>query len=83
MKKISTIFILTLILVYVGAAAPVDTKFIQWSQPNSTTFTARFWGDEFLWRMETQDGYRIIKGAGGWYYYATLNIEIVPDLVDI
>jgi len=41
-------------------AAPFDTGFIQWSQPNGVTFAARYWGDEFEWWFETQDGYRII-----------------------
>jgi len=54
-------------------AAPFDSGFIVWAQPNSTTFVARAWGDEFFWWMETSDGYRIILGDGGWYYYATLD----------
>jgi hypothetical protein len=54
-------------------AAPFDSKMVQWTQPNGVTFTARFWGDEFEWRMETQAGYRIIRGSGCWYYYATLD----------
>lgn len=54
-------------------AGPFDTGFVTWTQPNAVTFTARYWGDEFGWRMETPSGYRIIKGGSGWYYYATLN----------
>jgi len=54
-------------------AAPFDTGFIQWSQPNGRTFVARFRGDEFQHWMETQDGYRVTRGVGEWYYYATLD----------
>ncbi len=55
-------------------AAPFDTGFVQWTQPNgTTTFTARYWGDEFAWWFETQSGHRLIQSSNGWYYYATLN----------
>jgi hypothetical protein len=54
-------------------AAPFDTDFVTWTQPNGFTFTARLWGDEFQWWFETQSGYRIIQGSNNWYYYATLN----------
>lgn len=54
-------------------SAPFDTGFIQWSQPDNTTFTARLWGDEFFWWMETQTGYRIVRGPNYWWCYATLD----------
>ena len=54
-------------------AAPCDTGFITWTQPNSATFTARMWGDEFAMNMQTQDGYMVVQSTDGWYYYATLN----------
>ncbi|MBI3364776.1 MAG: right-handed parallel beta-helix repeat-containing protein [Ignavibacteriae bacterium] len=50
-----------------------NTDFIQWTQPNGVTFTAKMWGDEFNLRMETLDGYRIVLSGNGWYYYATLS----------
>lgn len=54
-------------------AAPFDSGMRQWSQPNSITFMARLWGDEFFWWMETSDGYRIVQGSDNWFYYATLD----------
>ncbi len=55
-------------------AAPFDTGFIEWSQPDEkTTFIARTWGDEFFWWMETDQGYRIVLGSDDWYYYASLD----------
>src|ERR1041385_2922261 len=56
-------------------SAPYNTGFITWTQPNATTFTAKLWGDEFIWWMETQSGYRIIRGSDGWYYYAAIGTD--------
>ncbi len=74
MKRLIFISIITTILCFSALiAAPFDTDYIEWQQPNGITFVARHWGDEFEWWMETHDGYRIIKGYDGWYYYANLN----------
>ena len=54
-------------------AGPFDSGFIQWTQPNGFTFTARLWGDEFSWRFLTDQGYQIIKDQDGYYYYAQLD----------
>jgi M6 family metalloprotease-like protein len=54
-------------------AAPFDSGFKLWTQPNGVTFTARLWGDEFFNWMETTEGYRIYRAANGWYYYAILD----------
>jgi len=63
----------TILFTFVHAAEYIDTGYITWKQPNEVTFTARLWSDGFYWWMETQDGYRIIQGDGGYYYYAVLN----------
>jgi M6 family metalloprotease-like protein len=67
------------------SAAPFDTGYITWWQPDSTSFTARYWGDEFIWWMQTQSGYSIIQGSDGWYYYAKLgtNGDFVPDTLKV
>jgi hypothetical protein len=57
----------------VSKAAPFDTGFRQWSQPNSITFVGREWGDEFFWWAETETGHRYLQLSNGWYYYATLD----------
>ena len=61
-------------------AAPFDTGMITLTQPNDVTFTGRIWGDEFIYWMETEDGYRFVETFDGWYYYATLdeNGEYTP-----
>lgn len=60
--------------------APFDTGMITLRQPNDITFTGRIWGDEFIYWMETEDGYLFVETFEGWYYYATLdqNGEYAP-----
>lgn len=53
--------------------APFDTGMITLTQPNDITFTGRIWGDEFIYWMETEGGYRFIETFDGWFYYATLD----------
>ncbi|NWG29299.1 MAG: T9SS type A sorting domain-containing protein [Ignavibacteriaceae bacterium] len=53
--------------------APFDTGMITITQPNNVTFTGRIWGDEFIYWMETEEGYRFVETYEGWYYYATLD----------
>ena len=42
-------------------------------QPDGTSFQSRFYGDEFFKHHTTLDGYSIIKGEDGWWYYAAFN----------
>lgn len=85
MKHFYYVVALTVVFVLLPStllqAAPFDSGFIQWTQPDNTTFVARAWGDEFFWWMETDDGNRIVQGAGDWFYYATLdeNGEFAPS----
>jgi hypothetical protein len=60
--------------------APFDTGMITLQQPDRTEFTGRIWGDEFIYWMETEDGYRFVQTFDGWFYYATLdeNGEYAP-----
>lgn len=72
-------FLWIVILIILGitflVAAPFDTDFVTWTQPNGVTFTARLWGDEFQYWFETQTGHRIIQESNNWYYYANLNSD--------
>src|SRR5258708_38244566 len=65
--------IATMLFIATLNSAPLDTKMIQWTQPNGALFSGRVWGDEYTNWMETQSGYRYVQGSGGWYYYATLD----------
>ncbi|MBI4810735.1 MAG: hypothetical protein HY800_04710, partial [Ignavibacteriales bacterium] len=69
----SALVVTIICCVGITIAAPFDTDFVTWHQPNGVTFIARFWGDEFFSWFETQDGYRIYRAFNGWYYYASLD----------
>jgi M6 family metalloprotease-like protein len=76
-----TIIVLSLVSSNINIlAAPFDTGMITLTQPNEVTFTGRIWGDEFIYWMETEDGYRIVETFDRWYYYAALdqNGEYTP-----
>ena len=45
----------------------------QWAiraQPDGTTFEVHLYGDKMF-----VDGYVIVRGSGGWYYYAELDAQ--------
>jgi M6 family metalloprotease-like protein len=75
------IFLIFFSFTLVLHAIPYDSGWREFKQPNGVTFTARAWGDEFAGWVETQDGYRIVPGADGYYYYAILsaNGDFVPS----
>ena len=88
MKKslhLASVFIFLFILFNNLFAAPFDTGMITLTQPNNVTFTGRIWGDEFIYWMETEDGYRFVETFEGWYYYATLdqNGEYTPTNYEV
>lgn len=70
MKK--TMIFITLMITIVFTRN-FDSGMTDYYQPDQTHFVARFWGNEFLFWGETEDGYRIEKSADGWYYYAILD----------
>ncbi|NWG29479.1 MAG: T9SS type A sorting domain-containing protein [Ignavibacteriaceae bacterium] len=83
MKKLLYILVLVLLILSnykILNAAPFDTGMITLKQPNDVTFTGRIWGDEFIYWMETENGYRFVETFEGWYYYAALdqNGEYTP-----
>src|SRR6056297_2159988 len=43
------------------AAAPVFGEAVSLSQPDGTTVAARVWGDEFHQRLETPQGYTLVR----------------------
>lgn len=55
-------------------AVPVDTGYIEWTQPDSTTFIGRAFGDEFTMDFETLNGYKFVNDLyDGYSYYAVLD----------
>ena len=84
-----TVFVLSILngqTANVQSAAPFDTDFVTWHQPNGVTFIAWFWGDEFISWFETQDGYRIYRAANGWITTPSLiqlvNIQEVHSVLE-
>lgn len=51
-------------------AAPVQH---QLNQPDGRSFQAYQWGDEWLHGWETLEGYTIVQGDNGVWYYAVLD----------
>lgn len=71
---IAAMLSITLVSLYeITVGVGVDTGYTIWSQPNAVTFTARMWGDEFAIDMETDDGYKIVRGGDDYFYYAELD----------
>jgi len=62
-----------------GAAAPAAPTDHTLSQPNGTSFTATQWGTEDNHGWQTTDGYTIVQGSDGWWWYATVDAgALVP-----
>lgn len=55
----------------IAQAIPDNGELRPFMQPDSSIFLGRGFGDEFLHRFETEDGYTFVKNyADHWYYYA-------------
>lgn len=39
-------------------------------QPDGSAFPVRIWGDEFSIHAESPNGWAMIEGAGGWWFYS-------------
>lgn len=53
-----------------------DSGWINFTQPDETSFVGRGWGDEFEFQWETQEGYRIVMDYKiGFWCYANLNVK--------
>lgn len=55
-----------------GAAVPAPPDEHTLTQPDGTTFNATQWGAEYNHGWETTEGYTIVKGDDGWWWYATV-----------
>ncbi len=68
--------LMTILMISKVNAMGWDSDYIEWEQPNGIKFTARWYGDEFEWWMETNDEFRIILNlTDGYYYYAVLDTD--------
>ena len=65
--------ILTIFSSSVLLAAPHRGKICKLRQPDGAKVTVRVWGDEYYQRVESLDGYTLIRDAEGWISYAELS----------
>lgn len=70
MKKISLLIIAILLGTVSLMARPGFSKPVDVLQPDGTTITLLMHGDEFRHFMTTTDGFTVVKGEDGFYYYA-------------
>jgi M6 family metalloprotease-like protein len=80
MLTLAGIFVIPTTTVYAGPAAPIV---ITLPQPDSTTFQARAWGDEWSNGMETIEGYTILLDpqSNYWVYAApTSDSKLAPAM---
>jgi len=75
MRHLLKISLAILLAVSFALSDYYDSKMKQWNQPNGVKFTARLWGDEFAHQMETAEGYVIVQGDDGYFYFAILDAE--------
>lgn len=65
-----------------GTAAPLNGDSFDLVQPDGSTVSVVAWGDEFYQRIETPDGYTLIRNSEtGWICFAELaadSSELVP-----
>jgi len=75
MKKLFAIF-LVLSFHFVSFGAYLENVPTQLVQPNGELLNLFITGDEFFRRVHDSDGYSIVPGSDGWYYYALYDAEI-------
>lgn len=54
------------------SAAPSWGELFEVKQPDGKLVQVSVWGDEFYRRVESLDGYTLVRNSGGWICYATL-----------
>ena len=81
MKKL-LIILLSLSLYSVSFGVYLENVPHKLVQPNGEILNVFITGDEFFRRVHDSDGYSIIPGENGWYYYAVydeINDELIPS----
>jgi len=81
MKKLFSLFLLISLNIFVFGAffENIPTQLVQ---PNGEVLKLFITGDEFYRTVHDSEGYSIVQGADGWYYYAMYDAkrdELVPS----
>ncbi|MCX7725742.1 MAG: M6 family metalloprotease domain-containing protein, partial [Chitinispirillaceae bacterium] len=73
-KNLSLIFIFIVgALCFFLKAAPHNGEIFELEQPDGSSVQVRVWGDEFYQRVESLEGYTLIRDKNGWICYAKLS----------
>ncbi|MHC4988318.1 MAG: M6 family metalloprotease domain-containing protein, partial [Planctomycetota bacterium] len=74
-RKTLAVIIYLIIFVFSGSlsAAPIMGKVYKLRQPDGKKVEVKVWGDEFYQRVESLDGYTLVRDAQGWICYAELS----------
>ncbi len=70
--------ILCVLLVLASAlsyASTYDGSEMLFKQPDGSSVKVKVWGDEYYQRIESIDGYTLIRNQKGWICYAILNVS--------
>ena len=81
MKKLTTLFLL-FCFYFVSFGAYLENVPTQLVQPNGEVLNLFITGDEFYRNVHDSEGYSIVPGDDGWYYYAlydAVHDELVPS----
>ncbi len=70
MKKIALMLAVLIATALAAHAVPASPQKIQYTQPDGSQLTLQLVGDEFYHFNTTADGYTVMRGADGGYYYA-------------
>ncbi len=50
----TALILMIVFFISVSLAGPIDTDFVEWTQPDGTRFTARLCGDEFIFTWNSR-----------------------------
>lgn len=64
---------LFMLFYFSGTAAPIKGKQYLLRQPDGTQVQVKVWGDEYYQRVESLDGYTLVRDTKGWINYAQLS----------
>lgn len=56
-------------------AAPILGKLYEFRQPDGSSVQVRVFGDEYYQRVESLDGYTLVRDENGWISYAKLSTD--------
>jgi len=70
MKRFTS-FLIVLLVPFLLMAAPLKNVPVKLTLPNGVTLNCFASGDEFFNYLHDADGYSIVKGSDGYYYYAS------------